>query len=169
LAATLILAAAVVDLTGRATERYPFAADPIVAGAALTVADIEWRDIPRGLLPTPPDIADGTGPADSAGLAAAHDIAPGEPITPSHVTTGEVIPDGWWSVPVDLPEGVATGTAVRLVATEPQVDGAGVVARPTASGPFAVTSPGLVAVPPELAGAVARASAGGTLLVLIGT
>ncbi len=159
LAALILVAAAVIDLAGRARVPYPFLTSAVPTGAVVTPSDVTWRDIPAGLLP----------PAPAVEGAAAVDLSPGDPLLAASLTTSGDIPPGWWSVPVELPDTVGPGTAVRLVAVDPAVDTEGIVAHPATTGTFAMASPGLVAVPPETAGSVAVAAANGTLLVLIGT
>ncbi len=156
-AAALVAVAALFDVAGSATEPFPFASESIASGAPVDSA-IEWRDVPRGLLPAP---------ADPSGFAARR-IDPGEPLTAGAVRATGGIPAGWWSVPVDLPESAQVGTAVRLVSPESNLDVRGIVAQPTGSGAFATTSPGLVAVAPGDAAAVAAAVAQDRLIVLMG-
>ncbi len=157
-AALLLAAAAAADLRGRATVPYPFAADTVLAGQPFA-AQVDWREVPVGLLPDP-------GPTDGR---AARDLAPGEPITAAAVASHDRVPAGWWAVPVDLPGTAAVGGRVRLVAPAAGLNVEGIVAAAPEAGPFAVTSPGLVAVPPEHAGAVAIAAAQGDLVIMLGT
>lgn len=157
-AATLVAGAAALDLAGAATTPFPFVAVPLDRGAAVTPEDIEWRDVPVGLL----------GEAGQTSGVATRPLSPGEPLVAGAVTDSVAIPAGWWAVPVDLPYGAAVGTPVRLIATEPPLDVEGIVAQPGSTGTFATPVPGLVAVPPETAGAVAMASGTGRLVVLVG-
>jgi hypothetical protein len=107
-------------------------------------------------------------PTTATGVAA-RDLAPGDPLVAGAVTNDRAVPGGWWAVPVDLPQSARAGMPVRLVAVDPSLDVEGVVAQTPQTGAFAVASPGLVAVPPEVAGVVARAASGGRLVVLLGT
>jgi hypothetical protein len=157
-AATLLAIAAFLDLAGRATTRFPFVTRDVGAGESVTDA-IEWRDVPTGMLG---DAGDITG-------RATHPLAEGEPLTAGAVSTGAVVPTGWWSVPVDLPGAAHRGAHVRLLAADPPLDVEGVVVGLPETGAFGVTSPGLVAVPPGDTAEVATAAAGGTLVVLLGT
>jgi hypothetical protein len=155
----VILAAAVLDLAGGATEPFPFVTSAVARGNPIDAATIEWRDVPIGLLG---DAAHTTG-------VASRDLAAGEPLVAGAVTDSLAVPSGWWAVPVDLPDSARPGMPVRLIAVEPTVDVEGVVAQTPQPGAFAVTSPGLVAVPPDVADVVAQAASGGRLVVLLGT
>ena len=160
LAAALVLVGSVaLDLTGNATEPFPFVTTAVARGDPIDAAALEWRDVPVGLLGEP---------ADTTGVAT-RNLAPGEPLVGGAVTGVRAVPGGWWAVPVELPESARAGMPVRLVALEPALDVEGVVAETARTGAFAVARPGLVAVPPDTAGAVAQAAAGGRLVVLLGT
>ena len=154
----LVIGSASLDLARDATEPFPFVATAVARDDPVDPADLEWRDVPVGLL----------GAAAVASGVATRDLAPGEPLTAGAVAD-VVVPGGWWAVPVELPEGARAGTPVRLVALDPALDVEGVVAEAPAHGAFAVATPGLVAVPPDVAGIVAQAAGGGRLVVLLGT
>lgn len=155
-AAVVLLIAGAIDLAARETEPVPFAATSISAGAPLSGV-VEWRDVPRGLIEPAPEVS---------GFAA-RDITAGEPITAGAVRGDDGIPPGWWSVPLQLPDAARPGASVRLISVESALDVRGLVASPGSTGTFSVANPGLVAVPPDSAAAVARAAAGGELIVLI--
>ncbi len=155
----LILGSAAMDLAGRATEPVPFAASAIERGADLAVADVEWRSSPVGLIDAVTSLAG----------YAQRPIAAGDPITRAVVAASRPIPEGWWSVPVELPVAAETGQDVRLVGIEPGFSIDGVVAGIATQSAFGVSQPGLVAVPPEAADRVARALATNRLVILLGT
>ncbi|HHC07157.1 MAG TPA: hypothetical protein ENK55_00355 [Actinobacteria bacterium] len=156
-AVLVVVAAVAFDLRGGRGEVRPFTVRPVPAGAELTDDDLEWREVPRGLLP----------PAVLDGATARVDLPAGTPIVPALLAASDPTPPEWWSVPVSLTPGIPVGARVRLVLLD---DGAGVEGLVT-SGPvddlFGGTGIGLVAVPPEHADAVAAASAEGRLVVLV--
>lgn len=141
------------------TEPYPFVVGAIPAGALVDERAVEFREVPIGLL----------GPPAEPGSVASRSLEPGEPWSLAVSGGEQAIPAGWWSVPVDLPESAQPGQRVRLVATQPPLDVLGVVTETPQTGAFAVTTPGLVAVPPEHADVVAMAAATGGLVVLLAT
>ncbi len=163
LAALIFAAVAFTELRGPATVHHPFLAEPVAAGAPLSRAALEWRQVPRGLLPA----------VEPDGRAAARALAAGEPLLPSSLDAGAGVPDGWWSVPVALAPGTAPGTEVRLVVLGPE--GAaldtvpGLVVAPAGEDPFGAAAPGLVAVAGDVASAVAAASARDRVVVLLAT
>ena len=152
----LVLAAAALDLSGRATEPRPFAAVAITRGEAVTAEVIEWRDVPVGLLPS----------VDLVDARAGRPIAEGEPLVPSALGGDSQIPDGWWAVPMILPEGVAAGTVVRLVTLEPSATVDGIVVSVSDGGAFSAEVTGLVAVPEAMAAVVANNTLNATLTVM---
>jgi len=156
-AALLFIAALVWDVRGRTGVPYPFAAHQIAAGAAIGEEDVEWRTVPSGLLALP----------DLALSIASRAIDEGEPILPSAIDFAGGIPNGWWSVPVALPETAVAGSRVRLITTEGTVESEGIVVTAGSSDLLSISDAGLVAVPPEHAAAVATAAVDGTLIVLI--
>lgn len=158
-AAALLAGALAFDMSERRTEPFPFAARSLPAGAPVDDDDVEWRDVPTGLLGevVPP-----------AGIAI-HAVTAGAPLVAGTVGDGAPIPSGWWSVPIHLPPAAAIGAKVRLVADHPPIDVQGVVSQPGSTGAFSVADPGAVAVPPHAAGPVVDAVRNGTLTVLVGT
>ncbi|MGI9643165.1 MAG: SAF domain-containing protein [Acidimicrobiia bacterium] len=155
--ATLIVIAALLwELSDRATESVPFANAEIARGEVISDDHIEWRDIPFGAF----------SPADLVGAMALVDIREGDPLTSSVAGSGSTIPQGWWSVPVDLPPGVPVGSAVRLTTDDgSSVDG--VIAIAASSDQFGIAVPGAVAVPEQAVDMVAVAAASGSLLVVV--
>jgi hypothetical protein len=153
IAAAVIVAAAVWDARGPATVEYPFAA---VAAAPGTPVDevVEWRTVPAGVLP------DWTGPVGgSVGVA----LAKGDPLLPSLVAAGSVVPAGWWSVPLELPAPIPPGSPVRVLLGGREV--AGVVAQ--SAGDYQQEA--LVAFPADAAAAVAAASRDDAIVVMVGS
>lgn len=155
-AALILIAAILWELSDRATEPIPFANAAIGRGDPIAVDDIEWRDIQIGAVE----------PADLADATALVDIREGDPLTSSVAGTGPQIPQGWWSVPVALPPGVPAGSAVRLTTTEGlSVDG--IIAIAASSDQFGIAIPGAVAVPERAVDVVASSAASGGLLVVV--
>ena len=107
--AALVAFAVLVDLRGSETELAPFAGDDVPAGALLTDSVVDWREVPRGLLP----------PASLEGKVTAHAIGRGEPITQTALTDHQPPPDGWWSVELPLPDNASPGRAARVVVSDP--------------------------------------------------
>ena len=144
------------EVSKQAVTPYPFAAVSIPAGQTIDAAHIEWRRIPQGLAPTP----------DLTFATALVDIAAGDPITTSVAGSPPAIPGTWWSVPVMLPASVAHGTPVRLSLADGRSI-RGIVDTPGSEDPFGLDQPGSVAVPEEVADAVARDAGDGSLVVLL--
>ncbi|MGI9585555.1 MAG: SAF domain-containing protein [Acidimicrobiia bacterium] len=155
-AAFIVIAALLWDLNARATEPFPFAATTIESGQAITQDQIVWEDVPRGSLEHP----------NLVGASALVGIIAGDPLTPSLVGAGAPIPDGWWSVPVRLPQGVASGTRVRLVFPDGSLTD-GVVVTPASQDDFGSERAGVVSVPGAAANEVAIAAASDALVVMI--
>lgn len=155
-AAALVVAAIGWDLSARATAPFPFAAEPIPPGTAITEDLVEWRDLPVGTFPLP-ELA--------SALWAAHRIDAGDPIVPSLTTGSAAIPEGWWAVPMRIPPGLARGAAVRLLlptgSTVP-----GVVAVPASDDVFSGPT-GAVAVAEGDLRTVATAAVGDLVTVLV--
>jgi len=151
-----MLAAILWELSDRATEAVPFASTNITRGEAITDEHIEWRDIPIGRVKG----------ADLTNASALTAIVKGDPLTASVAGGRPPIPDGWWSVPADLPPGAPAGSPVRL--TLP--DGSsvqGVISIAASTDQFGIAVPGTIAVPESLIDEVAAAAATGALLVLV--
>lgn len=133
----------------------PFAAQTISRGEIIEADAIAWKPAPVGLFRSI-EVPTGT---------ALITIGAGEPIIGDMVSAGGNVPDGWWTVPMDIPPTVVPGSQVRVVLA----DGfgvTGVVVEPSQEDTFGVRSSGLVAVPGDIADSVAMASAAGQLVVL---
>ncbi|NIA25221.1 MAG: hypothetical protein GWP04_06595 [Gammaproteobacteria bacterium] len=163
-AVLIVIVAAWIDLRPADTVAYPFAAVDIASGASIDAGIIEWRQAPKGLLPTNPEI----------GGTARYAIAAGEPLLPSLVSGARpAIPDGWWALSTELPESVIAGQSLRIVITGlglgPQAVPGIVIEPPPRADPLGYGDPiGLVAVPGDFATAVAASAAEGNLSVLVG-
>lgn len=158
----IVVMAVVSDLRPPSQRAYPFARTDIAAGDPVDPDLIEWRDLPDGALPN----------VALQGATAGRPIGRGEPITPSAISPGPVIPFDWWAVPLTLPAGASTGDAVRIVAADPPLAVDGIVVDPGQGAserldPFAPSSAGLVAVPDDAANAVAAALLHGDVLALV--
>lgn len=155
-AAFVVIAALLWDLSDRSTEPFPFASTAIEPGTAIADDHVVWHDLPRGSL-TFPDLT------RSSALVA---IQEGDPLTPSVVGAMDSVPEGWWSVPVRIPLGVAPGATVRLVFFDgSSVDG--IVATSSSDDGFGSERAGAVSVPSAVASDVALAAAAGSLVVMI--
>jgi hypothetical protein len=155
-AVAIVLAAFVWDLSGRQTASYPFAAVDLGRGRVLSDDTIVWKAAPSGVFSVP-DLSDAT---------AAIDIAKGDPITRSVLSPTISIPDGWWSVPIALPQGAFAGATIRVVL--PNGEGvSGVVVQAATSDSFGSLESAAVAFPGGVAELVAQVSALGELVVLI--
>lgn len=156
LACLIVVAAIGWDLSDRATEEIPFAITAIGKGETITDDKVEWRTMPRGAIE----------PADLSNATALTSIGSGDPLTRSVAGPEPSIPEGWWSVPADLPPGVPTGSAVRMTLAD-GTSAAGVVAVAATTDQFGLSAPGAVAVPEDVVDAVATAAASGTLLIVV--
>jgi hypothetical protein len=161
-AALLVVIAAWIDLRPTDTVLYPFAATDLVAGSTINAAAIEWRDVPRGVLPPTP-ATEGT---------ARVTVNRGEPITPSIVSEHRPsIPEGWWALSTIVPDTVVAGQEIQLVVTgaTPRAFPGIVIEPPPPADPLSYQDPiGLVAVPADSAVVVAAAAADGAISVLVG-
>jgi len=155
-AAAIVLAAFAWDLSGRQTAQYPFAATDLERGSLLSNDAIDWRVAPDRIFVVP----------DLSNATASTDIAQGDPITRSVLSPSMSIPDGWWSVPVALPQTAFAGATIRVVL--PNGDGvSGVVIDPPKSDSFGSLGPATVAFPGGVAELVAQMAALGELVVLV--
>ncbi|MGI8518586.1 MAG: hypothetical protein ACR2ME_09650 [Acidimicrobiia bacterium] len=159
-AAVLILLAAMAwEIRPVSQERRPFLAAAVSAGDGVTTDQIDWRDVPVGVLPEL---------AEPGGTFVA-DFSAGTPLVASMLAAEPAMPDGWWGIEVPVPAGTSAGTDVRLVVDvrqEPRVI-AGLVIRIVGEDSFdGLTA--LVAVPESEVGAAAAALADGSLRTLVG-
>lgn len=155
-AAALFLAvAAYVDLSTPPTSSHPFVAIAIAEGTAVAPGDIEWREVPEGLLPAP----------GLDGAVAAHDLEPGEPLLPSSVTIAPPVPSGWWMISLPVPVRAVPGTPIRAVLRSGATVADGVLVEP--ASPDDYDSIGLAAFPGDSASQVASAAAAHDVVLLI--
>lgn len=152
----MILAALIWDLSGGTTEQYPFAATDLARGSSISEDTVEWKQVPTGIFAIP----------DLSQATASIDIARGDPITQSALSPPSSIPAGWWSVAIDLPEGVNRGATVRVVL--PDGSGvSGVVVQQATDDTFGSLGSAAVAFPGGVAEIVAGLAALNDLIVLI--
>lgn len=139
-----------------ASVQHPFATELIAVGDQVGPHNTENRAIPQGLLnPTP-----ATGFATRVFLAE-------EPITAGGITeTPLAAPPDWWSIEVDLPTEATNGDEVELILLDTGVTVPGRVTAAPDSDPLS-DGRGSVAIPPEMAVAVAVAVVNGRLVVLV--
>jgi hypothetical protein len=156
IAIIIALTAIWTEFRGDASVEHPFAVAIITVGDPITDEVIEMRQVPRGLLPS----------VDEFGFAA-RTFHPGEPITPSGVTTDEVFSTaGWWALEIAVPRTAKPGDPVQLVLIDTGMVIAGTVWAGADSDPLS-SGLGSVALPPEHAAAAASASANGRVVVLL--
>ena len=153
-AAAVVAIAAYMDLSGPHREAYPFAAE--ASGSGDTVV-VEWRQVPRGVLPAHGDISG----------VAVRPLAAGTPLVSGLLAPPRVIPDDWWAVAMELPTTAVAGSDVLITTRAPELQVIGIVVTPTASSGFGSLSPGLVAVPPADAATIATALADHRATVLV--
>lgn len=157
-AAAVLVVALALELSGRQSIQHPFAVHDIAAGATITHGDVEWRPVPAHLLPMP----------DLTNPVAAHDVAKGEPLRPSDVAPGSLVPPGWWSLPLVLPPSAVPGVAVRIVVLgDPTATVEGIVVAASESDAFSMADAGLVAVPESHANLIAGAAAEDRIMILL--
>ena len=155
-AGAIVLAALAWDLSERQSESFPFAATAISAGTAITEDLVEWRPLPEGSIPVPL----------LSGVSATADIDAGDPLTRSVLSQTSQLPEGWWSIPIDIPNGIPVGAAVRVVLPDGSA-ATGVVTQPSSSDGFGVPSPGTVGFPAPVADTVAQFASSGSLVILV--
>jgi len=153
----LVAAAAFIDLADPPTEPHPYVVDAVAIGDRVEPSDLEWRDVPVGLLP----------PADIEGSVATRQLQANTPLLPGDLAGRPVIPADWWVVPLPIPGESVPGTTIRIVLTDTAttVDGIAVAAGP--KDPLSSQATGLAAVPAGSAAAVASAAANQRVVVLI--
>ena len=100
------------------------------------------------------------------GASAAIAIVAGDPVTRSMTTTTPPLPEGWWSVPIDLPQGIPPGASIRVILPDGRAV-TGIVTQPSSNDGFGVPSPGAVGFPQSLADTVAQLASIGDLVVLV--
>jgi hypothetical protein len=150
----VVAIAAYMDLSGPPGEMYPFAAETAVPGEPVLV---EWREIPRGVLP----------PYGSISGVAGRTLAAGTPLVSGLLEPTTAVPDDWWAVAVELPPAARAGSDVMITTRVPALEVIGIVVTPPTSNGFGSLSPGLMALPPDHAATVANALAEGRATVLV--
>lgn len=154
--AAFILAVGVwAEFRPTATQQHPFAATDVARGEPIEA--VEWRRVPKGLLPMP----------ELSGARAVIALRRGEPILPSHLGSSPVIPADWWSITVAMPFAAPPGSEVQLVRTDNGSTTTGIVIEPPVDDPLSFEPQGLVAVPAADAAAFGVAAASGEVTVLI--
>jgi hypothetical protein len=153
----LVAIAAFVDLVGPPTHAHPYVVAAIASGASVATSDLEWRDVPAGVLP----------PVDLSGSVATRDLEPGTPLLPGDLAERSAIPAGWWVVPLPIPGDPVPGTAIRVVLTETSTTVDGIVVAAGTEDLFSSQPTGLAAVPAGSAAAVAAAAVNQQVVVLL--
>lgn len=153
-ASLLVVIAALIEFRPTAQVLHPFAAAPVEAGAS---PEVEWREVPAGLLVGP----------ELDGAVATRPIAAGEPITPSAISMAPAVPSGWWQLAVEVSFPMGPGAAAQIVLTDTGASVSALVVRMGSPDPFQTSGPiAVLAVPAEEAAAVAQAVAERRFVVL---
>lgn len=154
-AAAIVLVALFVEFRPTPLTEHPFLTAEVAAGEEIGDWNTEMREVPVGLLEE--IVPSG---------AALRPIAEGEPLLQSMLAmAGDPVPDGWWTIEIELPDGTSAGTSAQLVL----LDSGDVVDAVVVSEPVDDTfgsSLGSVAVAPESAVATAVAAANGEIAVM---
>lgn len=154
-AAAVIAGAAYIDLAGPPSERYPFVAVTVGTGEQVAV---EWKDVPRGVLPPHGDISG----------VAGQPLTAGTPLVNGLLESATAVPQDWWAVSVELPAIAVAGAAVMVTTRAPDLQVVGIVVTPSATGGgFGSVSPGLVAFPSDQAATIANALAEHRATILV--
>lgn len=137
---------------------HPFATAEIAPGEAIGPQNTDLERVPSDLFDPP-----------SSGQVALRRIPAGSPIMSSVVGEPQaVIPEGWWTVAMEVPPGAAVGDRVRVVVLDTVETVEGIVTSVTSDDPFASLRGG-VAVEAARASEVAVAAANGRVSVLVST
>ncbi|HVR32899.1 MAG TPA: hypothetical protein VMS74_09345 [Acidimicrobiia bacterium] len=154
LAAAVVLTGVFVEFRPPTTVPHPFAEFQIAIGEVVDDTSVMWRDVPVGLL-APVRLP----------LVSDRRIGVGEPVLGGNGAEDvSSIPDGWWAIEVDIPDGTRSGSTVRLVTATGVADGVVVDVR---EGDFGERT-ALVAVPEAAISMVAAAVLDATMAVLVG-
>jgi hypothetical protein len=157
-AALILIGAAAWEFRPRTTHLHPFLTEQIEAGDVIGATDVEWREVPSGLLPLP----------DLSTPVAASRLSPGTPLLDPLLTGPVVVPDGWWTVPVQVGEHARPGDTVLLVVTDPPIAVSGTVIEAQSGDPYSIDyRPATVAVPQDAAPLVAAAASEGYLVAAV--
>lgn len=137
---------------------HPFATTEIAPGEPVGAHNTELKRVSSDLFePTSP------------GQVALRRIPSGSPIISSVVGEPEAaIPEGWWTITVEVPPGAAVGDRVRIVLLDDGATVEGIVTSVTSDDPLA-SHRGGVAVEATGASEVAVAAANGRISVLVST
>lgn len=156
-AAMLIATGLAIELRPEPTLPHPFAMASIPPGTTITEADVRFRDVEAGLLPS-----------ISLPAIARVPIASGDPLIPAMLSAaGESAPEGWWSLEVPVPLGAVPGMDVLLV-SDGLVEVTGMIVAVLPGDDFGGGPIGLVAVPPDSTAAIATALNENRLVPLLG-
>ena len=159
------------DLRPPDTVQVPFAGADIAVGDRPAAADVEWTDIPEGVVAQPVTRDELAGAAQFG-----RNVAAGDPILASDLVEQDSgVPSDWWILAMDLPFDTHPGQNVQLVVLptqglEPPAPIPAVVVRPAQneSGLFGSSAgAGQLAVPPEHAATAAAAVAENRVSVLL--
>jgi len=147
IAASIMVVAVYMDLTGPATETYPYLSAPAAAGQTVTEDMVEWRDVTVGVLP----------PYGGMLGRAQQDLAAGTPLLPGSLSSTPAIPADWWLMAADLPLLARAGAQIMITTRNPELTINGIVAEPATASSFGTLSLGMIAVPAGSAAAAAAA------------
>ena len=154
----VVVVALVVEAFPGPTALHPFLRHDVAAGREVGAADLEWIETRAGLLPAP-DVTEGA--------MAVTDLMAGEPLLPSDLGGAPRLPPDWWAVAVPLDPAAVPGDPARLVIADPFLVVDGIVTAPAGNDPYGYRTDGLVAVPGDVAPAVAAAAAYDGVITLL--
>jgi len=155
--ALLIAAGALwVEFRPETTAPHPFAVADIAAGTLVDESNTETRMVPAGMF----------SPVET-GMTALGTIVSGDPVLASDLgELGSAIPEGWWSLEMELPRGAHNGDSARIVLLDSDDMASGIVVEEAEDDPLG-SGLGLIAVEADRAAEVARAVGEGRAVVLI--
>jgi hypothetical protein len=146
----VVAVALILEASPHPTTLHPFLRRDVAAGQSIGADDLEWIEIDAGLLPVPKLAAD---------VVAAAGLEAGEPLLPSDLGGMPPLPADWWAVAVPLDPAAVPGDQARLVIADPFLVVDGIVTAAADNDSYGYRTPGLVAVPGDVAPAVAAAAA----------
>ncbi len=157
-AVLLVVGALAWDLRPEPVVDHPFLRVAVAAGADLDPGAIEWRSIPAGALPNV--MVEGR---------AAIDLPAGTALLPGMISTGPVIPEGWFALELSVPAAARPGQLIRLVIDESTFTDGLVISQAQSNSTFLTEgSAALIAVPEPAAAIVADAARRSSVTVLLG-
>lgn len=154
----MIATAFLIEASPGPSASHPFLRFDIAAGSEISGTHLEWIEIDAGLL---------AAPNSPIGAIAARDLVAGDPLLPTDLGGVPPVPVDWWTVAVPLDPAARPGDPARLVVADPFLVVDGIVTMPAGNDAYGYETNGLVAVPGDVAPAVAAAAAYGGVVTLL--